>query len=223
MQFTTHVHHFTSLHLEHIQEPVTALLVLDPHSVVHQSQPLPAIFSRLGAKHGMGTEYINFRGKRGQHTFFGMGLHTQHIHQEFTSQLLQREGLEDVVKGQDAGGNQHHVQLLLEEGGDLEQGEELHPQLPGLSGLVRLTGSIDVEMLGEGFGQELPKISEANNTNLQPSSLSWLSGRDICRFESGLGHCFSGGKCLSHWPNQGPTPEVGPQDLDKLGLLLQLG
>lgn len=166
MIFTTHLHHFASFSLEHVQELVAPLLVPNSNLVEHKATATPAAAGAIGAEHGVRTENVEIGGKHVEQELFGKLLDRKDVDEQCARlQTLQRKSEEHVPGGKDGATEQNDFGAFVAE--VVGFFEERYAEFECDVGVVGAgMGQDGVALSNQGSGQELPKFAEAYDANL---------------------------------------------------------
>uniref|UniRef100_A0A804PUR9 Uncharacterized protein n=1 Tax=Zea mays TaxID=4577 RepID=A0A804PUR9_MAIZE len=170
-----HLHHPAPLALEGAEERVGAGAargaVPDAHPLEHQRQAVPPVARRLRPEHGVRADHVEAGRQRAQEQVPGELLHGEHVREEgAAAEPVQGQRPQHGLRGQDGGGEQHHVRVALAQ--VVRVGEEGGAQRGRRRRVVRpRVRQQRVPLPRERARQELPEVAEPHDGDLQPLPL----------------------------------------------------
>lgn len=170
-----HLHHPTTLPGKDIQEFLAPIdprfIVPNPNPIVHEAKPRPRMPAALGPEHGMCAQDVELGGQKFEQEVAGELLDREDVDEKGApSEPLEGDGAEDALGGEDGGGEEDDLRVLLAE--VVRVAVEGDAEVGGGGGVVGAGVGEDGVALGEeGLGEELAEVAEAEDGDLQGGGL----------------------------------------------------
>lgn len=188
---TAHLHHPTTLPSKDIQELVAPIdprfIVPNPNLIVHEAKPRPRMLTALGPKHGIRAQDVELG-----RLIFKQKVARELLYREDVDEKgapfepLERDGTKDELGGEDGGGEEDDLRVLLAE--VVRVAVEGDAELGGDGGVVGAgVGEDGVAMGDEGLGEELAEVAEPEDGDHQGRGGPAEVGSELGLVVEGLG------------------------------------